>query len=896
MKTKLSILLILISSLGSAQDTIKKDSLIALLKGADNDTSKVRLLYSISKLFQNVNTDSTLFYAEQAQTFNSTLSIKADPVLMANINLMLGRNYNELGNFNKGLSHFLLADEYAVKSKNVKTIGTTQVHIGQYYQHHEMHDKAIPYLNRAIKLFIETSDSSKLMEAIAELGITQKEMHLFEDAEKNLTTALNYALLHNKIPMQHYTLGQLALMRSLQGRHKEAIEFIEKGYSNSVQLNELADYYWMLGNEYLHLKDYEKALLNYEKGLPIALENNVAQVTADFYDMMSEACAGLGNFDQAYQYSRSSMQMKDTIYDLARQDEMIQMQEQYESDKKDKEIALLNKDKQLKAEEASHQKLIKNIFVAGLIIALLFVFVLLNRYKIKQRTAIQLEEKNIQVEKARARAEQSEKYKSQFLANMSHEIRTPMNAVIGMSYLMEETRLDEKQRRYINAIKNSSENLLVIINDVLDLSKLEAGRMELEKIPFKLDEVLDTVYNTLRYKAEEKGLSLTVHSDKNVCNFLLGDPLRLTQVLLNLTSNAIKFTEGGSVKIEVVNSVTPDKKNCSLEFRVIDTGLGIATEKQQSIFEAFKQESEGTSRKYGGTGLGLSISQQIIQLHGSTINLESTLGQGSKFSFTISYDVTSASAFENKITATENFDFLKGTKILLAEDNEYNQEVAVQSLLRYVPDLTIDIANDGKEALQYFEKTIYDIILMDVQMPGMDGYEATKRIRESGNEKSNIPIIALTASATREEINLGYKAGMNAYVAKPFKPMQLLLKIAELIKSDTFDAVKSTSSKLTILEEITGGNKEQMTLMLDRFRKESQIHFANLEQAIEQGNIKEVKSIIHIFHPQATMVGLNDLSETLQQIGSNINEKETDQLIHLLNKAKEQYQNATFLS
>ena len=879
-----------------AQDPIKKDSLTSLLKEAHEDTSKVRILYNICKLYHIRNTDSTLHYGIKAIQLNEKLGNSSSPLLMAHLNIAVGAAYRHLGEFKKCLSHYHAAEALADKSQDLRVIGLVQLHLSQHYQIKELYDQAIPYLYKAIKNFTEAGDSSRLMEATVQLGVTQKELKQFDKSEKSLKEGLSYGIRNNKLFMQYTARGQLALLSSLLGKHTEAIKYINENKSLSEQTQEMADYYWMLGNEYLALKNYDLAISSYLEGLPIAEEDSIAEVTADFYEMLAKSYAGIKDYQNAYNYLSKSMVMKDTIYDLSKQEDLIQMQEQYESDKKDKEIALLNKDKALKAEEASHQKLIRNIFIAGLFVVLIFFFGLLNRYQTKKKTARQLEEKNVLIEKARARAEQSEKYKSQFLANMSHEIRTPMNAVIGMSYLLEDTRLDEKQRRYINAIKNSSENLLVIINDVLDLSKLEAGRMELEKIPFKLDEVLDTIYNTLRYKAEEKGLTLTVHSDKSVCNFLLGDPLRLTQVLLNLTSNAVKFTEAGEVKIAVENFATPDKKCCSLKFTVTDTGVGIDPEKQQTIFEAFKQESEGTSRKYGGTGLGLSISQQIIQLHNSSITVESTPGKGSSFSFIITYDVTSASAFENKFTATENFDFLKGIRILLAEDNEYNQEVAVQSLIRYVPDLRIDVANDGHEVLLLLQKYNYDVILMDVQMPGMDGYEATKRIRESENEKSNIPIIALTASATREEINLGFKAGMNAYVAKPFKPVQLLIKIAELIKTVVPDPNKNAGSGLSILEELTGGNKDQIRILLDRFKTESIIHFEKIEEAISSRNSQELKKIIHVFHPQATMVGLNDLSETLQQISSNLNDTETSHLIPLLNKAKEQFKNAAIIS
>lgn len=887
----LSILFFFIFS--SAHSYSKLDSPFTLLKTAKEDTTKVRVLYNIAKNYRYIAPDSSIYFGKQAIALDAKLGNITSGILLTNVYLAVGAGYKELNNHNQSLNYYLQALEVAEKSKDSRMIGMALFYIGSHYQYNEQYTKALEYINKALPIFKSINDSLRITETVVQLGIINKELGNFEQAEKNIKAGYDFAKRNNKILLQSIALGQLSLLRSKQGRHQEAIQYLLENRENLEETNAMADYYWMTGNEYLALKDYHKALDNYLEGLPIAIEDSLPHIIADYYDMMSEAYAGIKDFDKAYSYARQSMLMKDTIYDVEKQDQLIEMQTQYESNKKDKEINLLNKDKQLKEEEASHQKLIRNISIASLVLVLMFLFLLLNRYYIKKRTAEQLEEKNKLIEKEKDRAEQSEKFKSQFLANMSHEIRTPMNAVIGMSNLMEDTRLDEKQRRYLNAIKNSSENLLVIINDVLDLSKLEAGRMELEKTPFRLDDVLNTVHTTLRYKAEEKGLHFTISKDKNVSNYLIGDPSRLVQVLLNLAGNAIKFTEKGVVELKVQSSNFIDENNTktlnlehqTLNFSISDTGVGIPKEKLSTIFEAFKQASEGTSRKYGGTGLGLSISQQIIQLHGSHIEVESQQGKGSVFSFTLKYGIATEEQFEkvNYKHEVENFDFLKGTKILLAEDNVYNQEVAVQSLIRWVNNLQIDIAEDGKRVLELLSKNNYDVILMDVQMPGMDGYEATKHIRKDfSDDKKNIPIIALTASATREEINAGFDAGMNAYIAKPFKPSELLMKIAEQlnkikssITTEEIESINTSSSliDLSLLKEITGNDKAQMKIFIERFINESKNSFDKIEKLISEQNISEVGKQLHILRPQVEMMGIKSLSQQLSSIEQNAKDK-----------------------
>ena len=380
---------------------------------------------------------------------------------------------------------------------------------------------------------------------------------------------------------------------------------------------------------------------------------------------------------------------------------------------------------------------------------------------------------------AKEKAEQSKRFKEQFLANMSHEIRTPMNAVVGMTNLLLKTKYDDLQGKYLRAIKQSADNLLVIINDILDISKIEAGKMEFEAANFSVDDVVGGVINTMMFKAEEKGLQLKVDLDENIPPILVGDQVRLNQVLLNLASNAIKFTETGSVSI-VCRFNGLDDNRAKLHFEVIDTGIGIPENKLETVFESFSQAESHTTRKYGGTGLGLTISRQLVELQGGSIGLKSTVGQGTTFYFDIAYPVGVMLNEEN--AETYAVDDIVGLKILLVEDNDFNQMVAKDTLESLFNDVEIDIAANGEIGVAMVARKQYDMVLMDVNMPVKNGYDATRAIRNTLAPPASVtPVMAMTASAIKEEVDLCYQSGMDGYIAKPFVPEELKHKIVALV-------------------------------------------------------------------------------------------------------------------
>ncbi|MFK7776310.1 MAG: tetratricopeptide repeat protein [Saprospiraceae bacterium] len=777
------------------KQTIKnlKGQLKDVTKTADPNTqnskeNKVELLPSNDPIhleslgnaaLQKGENDKALEYFFKGLKKSEAIDNKA---LIASSLKNIGNVYRKQGNINKALDYLIQSRKVFKEIENGLEVATLQNIIATIYSGQGDQKEALNIFSENLAYYKKVGSKEGIAATLANIGSIYLQQGDLTKALENYKVALE--ILEKRGLMQGVATASINIggIYDQQGNFPLALEYLTKGlnisknfrYQENIALAESA-----IASVYAKQGIDTEALSVGTNALALAQETgNIRQIMQTAFSLGVSYKAN-DQYKEALEMNELYFQMRDSLISEENQKAVIQLQVQSDYEKQ-KAIDDLENEKRvaIETQKKENQQKLSIAIGIGLLLISFLALVIFNRLKVtRQQKAI--------IEEQKKKVEQSEKYKEQFLANMSHEIRTPMHAISGMVKILERNEHPPSQDVFLHAMKTSSDNLVVILNDVLDLSKIEAGKLDIESIPTSPAAVIENVTQILKYKAEEKGLQLNYQIDEEVPDLIMGDPTRLNQILINLAGNAIKFTEKGNVNILL------QKENDRLKFSVKDTGIGIPKEKIEKIFGAFEQAKDSTTRSYGGTGLGLSISKQLVELQSGKIWAESEEGQGSTFFIELPLVIAASNAINEGIITEDKLKkmttSLEGIRVLLAEDNPFNQMIAQDDLSFFIKNIKIDVVENGALAVEKFKTGNYDLILMDVQMPVMNGFEATRKIREiekSEGKETAIPIIAMTASLLKSEVDNCYDSGMNNYIPKPYKSEELIAPIfSELNKN-----------------------------------------------------------------------------------------------------------------
>jgi len=697
----------------------------------------------------------------------------------------IGASEYYLGNKTKATELFLEAAKIREDIHYVDGLMVSYNNLGVIYKQVNLLDRAQLYYERGAALAKGTNNLQRLK--LFQLNSANLYLAL-EDypRAKEKCQELIQSIQATDDPIYVSAVTILGDCLRQEGKLEESAQNLERIKQSEVLLVDTLrqlSFQQAYGQTLIALGDYQKGIELLEQCKAIQERKNMPNGLEETYSALAEGYSQKGLYQQAFENEQKLRAFKDSLINQELQSKVVQLQFDYEAkyDTKQKqiEINILQREQYLQ-----QVKLYMSIFLICVFLFFLFQLFYLYRQKIsinrklrKQKDAIahrskELKVKNEELTSTHIQLKRAAQAKEEFLANMSHEIRTPMNAVVGLTNVLLDENPRPDQIENLQTLQFSATNLLHLINDILDFSKIESGKVKIERIPFSLEGLIRDILETFRVTSVKSQVDLRSRMElMELSNQLIGDPTRLTQILTNLLSNALKFTREGHVELDC-RLTELNREEATIFFEVRDTGIGIPQEKLDQIFESFTQANDSTTRLFGGTGLGLTITKKLIELQGGKIAVESEIGQGSSFYFTLSFPLSEKSvSLRNPGTTQISKEGLEGIRVLVAEDNKINQMVAKKILTKWGIHLTM--ADDGIEALRMVQEQPFDLILMDINMPNMDGYEATLKIRELGGAYAEMPIIALTASIYTAIAEDAAKVGLSDFVGKPFRPEEL---------------------------------------------------------------------------------------------------------------------------
>ncbi|UQD57751.1 response regulator [Flavobacterium sp. K5-23] len=668
-------------------------------------------------------------FASSRLALKYAIAIK-DDYLIAKCYNTIGSNYEQFSEFDKAIVYYEKGLDFATKSKNDTVKTYISNNLGNiYFFEKKQYEKGIKYYNKSLEFFEKNKDTSRIV-----------------------FTKLN-------ITWAYFDIGKFE-----QG--KPYLDYINKHQNKYNESKALVILNMLNGMYYGYIGKNEKANSSFMNAIKIGRETNEKVDLSYSHQEYSKYLLKKRNFEKAYQNLDQYNKITKELNDSEQLKRAYAVGANLEIDEYKRKISKIKAEKQLQFLSLKKSKFIVLLFIFLLFITLLILYILYKSYIFKKKTNTILTLANEELIIAKEKAEEVSHLKTQFVSTITHELRTPLYGIVGLTNLLLDEHKELVNSPYLNSLKFSAKYLLSLINDVLQINKIEDNRIVLEHLSFNMADEINSIQNSLSFMAINHNNTINVIIDPNIPEFIIGDKLRLSQVMINLISNALKFTKDGEVNIsvkliEIVNS------SYYIEFEIRDNGIGIAEKDQEKIFDNFVQVDR-KEMDYQGTGLGLSIVKRLLDLFGSTISLESKIGEGTTFKFVISFELDTVESLKILNLIEVEMPASKVVNVLVVEDNLINQIVTRKIIEKH--SFTCSIVNSGIDALEIVEKEKFDIILMDINMPIMNGFETTKKLRQKG---INIPVIALTAFDKEEIVEEALSAGINDIIVKPFEPVKL---------------------------------------------------------------------------------------------------------------------------
>ncbi|MBD0831711.1 tetratricopeptide repeat protein [Aestuariibaculum sediminum] len=860
----------LISVLSFCQNA-KLDSLNRVYKAATTDSARIKVLKDIS--WEYLNNRSNIVMAEKYIDSVYSLSKQSNNTWgQYTARYQYGVLERQKGNYETALNHFEAYLKFVRHNKNSVDIANAEYQQAIIYDYRGQYEKSLEIYHRILKVYESEGDDYSAANILNSLGEILKRSNRIEDALENYNKALIIFTRLNAKPDMANCYYNIGTTYQLQANYTKALEFLNKAlildteinsswgmaydyeaigevykfqgdYEKALQVHlktldirkglnqkrELSAIYVQVGSDYLTLKQFDEAEFHFLKALDLAEEVGATTELLNVYDGLTKLYKETEQYSKALDFNLKRTAVKDSVFNETKSKQIEELQEKFNAETKEAEILALEKDAEIQNLKLKRQKVFRNIFIGVFFMGGLFTFFFVRRYKYKQQVKLELlerqrqlklEQQKTEFEKQRvAKLERIDELKDQFLANTSHELRTPLNGIIGLSESLKDGAagaLPLKAIENLDMIVNSGKRLSNLVNDILDFSKLRNSDLQLSIKPVDLYAITDLVLKVSESLIKGKSIRL-INSVSKEIDLVEADENRLQQILFNLVGNAIKFTESGTVQVKA------KKSNGVIQISIIDTGIGIPEDKFEEIFKSFEQVNGNAERAYGGTGLGLSVTKQLVELHGGEIHVQSKIGHGSVFTFSLPLSsvnrqeitIANTSICNDIVQSISEQSIEKEVvelkvqkekiKVLVVDDEPINRRVLENHLK--VAGYGVTEASNGSEALNFIKNETFDLVLLDVMMPKLSGYDVCEIIRKTYSA-SELPIVLLTAKNRVSDLVTGFNVGANDYLTKPFSKNELLSRIKTHIN---LNGIHKATSRFVPTEFLKSVGREAIT-------------------------------------------------------------------------------------